>query len=124
MSQESNTPVVERTTKLPAKSSGRGFVAAFALDFRAALLMFMVDIMVFGGDAFTLGLLIPIGICVGAVLAFITYKIQIRYAEDDHDAALIKSVAVGLLTAIPTPVGPFLAVPAGIFGLVTRFKRS
>jgi hypothetical protein len=124
MSQESNTTVVESTKNLPAKSSGRGFVDAFALNYRAALLMFMVDIMVFGGDAFTLGLLIPIGICVGAVLAFVTYKIQVRYAEDDHDAALIKAVAVGLLTAIPTPVGPFLAVPAGIFGLVKRFKRN
>jgi hypothetical protein len=124
MSEDSNPTVVERTKNLPAKSSGRGFVAAFALDFRAALLMFMIDIMVFGGDAFTLGLLIPIGICVGAILAFITYKIQIRYAEDDHDAALIKAVAVGLLTAIPTPIGPFLAVPAGIFGLLKRFKRN
>jgi chromate transport protein ChrA len=124
MSIETEVVRKDQTEKLPAKPAGRGFVSAFALEPRAAMLFFATDVLVFSGDAISAGLLIPVGIAVGAVLGFITYKIQKRWACDDHDSALIKAVAVGLLTAIPVPVGPFLAVPAGLLGIVRRFRRK
>jgi hypothetical protein len=124
MSQNSKVTVVERSqTTIPANTSRRGVTGMLGLDPRAAFLFFGIDVMVFGADALTLGALIPIGIGVGAVLGFIVYKIQRKYYGDDHDAALIKCVTVALLTAIPLPLGPFFAVPAGLLGLVQRFKR-
>jgi hypothetical protein len=85
--------------------------------------MFVVDSMVFGGDAFSLGLLIPLGIGVGVVLAFIVYRIQINWYGDEPDSALIKAMVAGLLTAIPAPLGPLFAIPGGVLGLVNAVVR-
>lgn len=102
----------------------RGFAAAFGLDPRVALLMAIVDSLLFGGDALTMGLLIPMGIAVGVVLALITYKVQRHwYFKDDHESALIKALICGLLTAIPAPLGPFFSIPAGLLGIVKAVKR-
>jgi hypothetical protein len=73
------------------------------LDFRAAILIVLVDLMVFAGDAMSFGLLIPFGIIVGGVLGYIVYQIQRVWYQDDHDSAFIKAMIVGLLTAIPAP---------------------
>jgi hypothetical protein len=111
-------------TTTPVKTSGsRGLAATFGLDPRVAVLTVIVDMMVFGGDAITLGALIPIGIAVGAALAFIVYKIQMKWYGDDHDSALIKALIVGLLTAIPAPLGPFFAIPGGLLGIVNAIRR-
>jgi hypothetical protein len=125
MSENSKVTVVERSqTSPPANTCGRGITGMFGLEPRAAFLFFGIDVMVFGADALTLGALIPVGIVVGAVLGFIVYKIQRKYYGDDHDAALIKCVTVGLLTAIPLPLGPFFAVPAGLLGIVKSLRRK
>ena len=79
--------------------------------------------MVFGGDALTLGALIPIGIVVGGVLGFIVYKVQRTWCKDDHENALIKALVVGLLTAIPAPLGPLFAIPSGLLGMVSSLRR-
>jgi hypothetical protein len=101
-----------------------GLVAAFGLDPRVALLTVVVDMMVFGGDAITLGALIPIGIAVGAILAFTVYKVQRLWSNDGHENALIKALIVGLLTAIPAPLGPLFAIPGGILGIVNAVRRK
>jgi hypothetical protein len=111
------------TVTTPVKAVGsRSLAATFGLDPRVAVLTVIVDMMVFGGDAITLGALIPIGIAVGAILAFIVYKIQMKWYGDDHDSALIKALTVGLLTAIPAPLGPFFAVPTGLLGVVKAIR--
>jgi hypothetical protein len=51
------------------------------------------------------------------VLGFVTYRAQMKWYGDDRESALIKSVAVGLLTAIPTPLPAIVYVPSGILGL-------
>jgi ParB-like chromosome segregation protein Spo0J len=43
--------------------------------------------------------------------------------DDDHETALIKALIVGLLTAIPAPLGPFFAIPAGLLGVVNAVRR-
>jgi hypothetical protein len=109
---------VDRTnTAVPHAVAARGLAQMFGLDFRAAILAVIVDLLVFGGDAISFGLLLPLGIGVAAVLSFIVYKIQ-RQSGDDHDSALIKSLIIGLLTAIPAPLTPLFAIPAGIIGVV------
>jgi len=112
------------TTTALKISGSRGFAATFGLDPRVAVLTVIVDVMVFGGDAITLGALIPIGIAVGAILAFIVYKIQMTWYGDDHDSALIKALIIGLLTAIPAPLGPLFAIPGGLLGVVKAISRK
>jgi hypothetical protein len=118
-----SSPDELRHAMSPPRAPSQGFTQTFGLDFRAAILTFLVDSMVFGGDAFSLGLLIPLGIVVGAILAFIVYRIQIKWYGDDHDSALIKALIVGLLTAIPAPLGPLFAIPGGVLGLVNTVRR-
>jgi hypothetical protein len=102
----------------PSVQASRGLSQLFGLDPRIAFLMFIVDMMLFGGEVLTLGLLIPVAMVAGALLGFITYRAQRRWYGDDHDAALIKGAIVGLLTAIPTPLPALLYVPSGILGLI------
>jgi len=102
----------------PSVQASRGLSQLFGLDPRIAFLMFIVDMMLFGGEVLTFGLLIPVAMVAGAVLGFITYRAQRRWFGDDHDAALIKGAIVGLLTAIPTPLPAVVYVPSGILGLI------
>jgi hypothetical protein len=111
------------TTATPVKTNAsRGLAATFGLDPRVAVLTVIVDMMVFGGDAITLGALIPIGIGVGAIMGLIVYKIQVKWYGDDRDSALIKALIVGLLTAIPAPLGPFFAIPGGLLGILKALR--
>jgi hypothetical protein len=96
----------------------RGFTQLFGLDPRIAFLMFVVDMMLFGGNVLTFGLLLPISVAAGLVLGFVTYRAQMKWYGDDRESALIKSMAVGLLTAIPTPLPAILYVPSGVLGLI------
>src|SRR5271165_337340 len=101
-----------------AARSARGFTQIFGLDPRIAFLTFVIDLMLFGGEVLTFGLLIPIALVAGIVLGFITYRAQMRWYGDDRESALIKGVIVGLLTGIPTPLPAVVYVPSGILGLI------
>jgi hypothetical protein len=98
--------------------TSRGFTQLFGLDPRIAFLMLIIDMMLFGGEVATLGLLIPISLAAGLVLGFITYRSQMKWYGDDRESALIKAVIVGLLTAIPTPLPAVVYLPSGILGLI------
>ena len=104
--------------------AAKGLVQMFGLHVTAAVLTIIVDVMVFSGDALSAGILIPLGIAVAGVLGFIIYKIQRHWYGDDHNSALIKAMIVGLLTAIPVPLAPVIAVPTGIVGLVKLVRRK
>jgi hypothetical protein len=108
----------------PPPSASRGLAQTFGLDVRAAILTVFVDLMVFGGDAVSFGLLLPIGIGVACVLGFIVYRIQVKWYGDDHDSALIKAMIVALLTAIPAPLAPLVAIPGGLLGIVGAITRK
>ena len=108
----------------PQAVASRGLAQTFGLDIRAAILAVIVDLMVFGAEVVSFETLLPLGICVAGVLAFIVYKIQRKWHQDDHDSALIKAMIIGLLTAIPVPLTPIIAVPGGIFGIVSSFRRK
>ncbi|HEX4053826.1 MAG TPA: hypothetical protein VHX86_06145 [Tepidisphaeraceae bacterium] len=109
---------------LPQTAASRGLAQTFGLDIRAAILAVIVDLMIFGGEVSSLETLLPLGICAALVLAFIVYKIQMKWHKDDHDSALIKAMIIGLLTAIPVPLTPIIAVPGGILGIISAIRRK
>ena len=100
-----------------------GLVQLFGLDVRAAGLTVIVDTLIFGSDALSIGLMIPVGIGAAIVLGIIVYHIQRNWYRDNHPSALIKAMTIGLLTAIPVPIAPLLAIPAGCLGVIQRFRR-
>jgi hypothetical protein len=104
--------------------NAKGFSQLFGLDPRIAFLTFVVDLMLFGGEVLTLGLLIPISIGAGVVLGFISYRVQMKWYGDDRESALIKGLIVGLLTAIPTPLPAIVYVPSGLLGLIHMVRSG
>jgi hypothetical protein len=113
-----------RDGTLPHAAASKGLAQMFGLDIRAAILAVLVDLMVFTGDVASLGSLLPFSLCVAGALGFITYKIQRRWYGDDHDGALIKAMIIGLLTAIPVPLTPLIAIPSGMVGIVKAIRRK
>lgn len=70
--------------------------------------MIVVDLMLFGGEVFTVGVSWPISIGVAVVLTIASALIQKNVYGDNWGAAIGKSLIVGLLTAIPTPLSTVL----------------
>lgn len=116
--------VAPTTLQDPKTIAAKGLTQTFGLDYRAAILTILIDLMVFGADTISGELLLPVGVGVAGVLGFIVYKIQRKWYGDEHDSALIKALIVGLLTAIPVPITPFVAIPGGLVGLLGIFRRK
>jgi len=95
-----------------------GLIQTFGLDIRVAGLAILVDVLAFSGDVVSAGLLYPVELISAVVLSVITYKIQKHWYGDDHQSALIKALLIGLITAIPVPISPLFAGPAGVLGMV------
>jgi hypothetical protein len=105
-------------------TASRGLVQMFGLDPRAATLTVLVDLMVFGGDTISLETLVPLGMCVAVALGFIVYKAQRKWYGDDRESALIKAAMIALLTAIPAPLTPLIAIPAGALGIIKAIRHK
>ncbi|HEX4168285.1 MAG TPA: hypothetical protein VHZ55_22700 [Bryobacteraceae bacterium] len=109
-------------------AASRGFEQIFGIDPRIAFLAFVVDLMLFGAAAATMGItlpiVIPLAIAAGVVLGRITYKAQIKWYGDDHDSAMIKAGIVGLLTAIPVGIPAIVWVPSGLLGLLHNARKK
>lgn len=110
-------------TQISQQPAAKGLIQTFGLHVTSAVLTIIVDMMLFGGEIVSVGLLIPLGIACGLVLGFIVYRIQRHWYGDDQNSALIKAMIVGLLTAIPTSVTPVIAAPAGVLGIVNMVRR-
>jgi hypothetical protein len=111
-----------------AHAPSKGLDQIFGIDPRVAFLAFVVDLMLFGTAAATMGItlpvLIPIAIGAGIVLGRITYKAQMKWYGDDHDSAMIKAGIVGLLTAIPVGIPAIVWVPSGLLGLLHNARKK
>jgi hypothetical protein len=101
-----------------------GFSQIFGIHPVIALLTFIVDLMLFGGEVATMGAILPVSIGAGCMLGLIAYLAQRKWYGDDKDSALIKALILGFLTAIPTPLPAMLTVPSGILGLVHKWRRK
>ena len=121
----------ERVTEPPTPSianhphnPARGFGQMFGLHPIPAILTLAVDTMLFGSTIATGGAIWPLALGVPAVLGFVTYRAQMRFYGDDSEAAMIKAVAVSLLSAIPTSLPGFLTVPSAVVGVVQTLRRK
>jgi hypothetical protein len=131
---QASTPYQQSTSyQQTAYSAGRAHGASkaldqiFGIDPRVAFLAFVVDLMLFGTAAATMGItlpiLIPLAMVAGVVLGRITYKAQVKWYGDDHDSAMIKAGIIGLLTAIPVGIPAIVWVPSGILGLLHNARK-
>ena len=111
-----------------APTGSKRFDQIFGIDPRIAFLAFIVDLMLFGTAAATMGitlpLLIPLAIAAGIVLGRIAYKAQMKWYGDDHDSAMIKAGIIGLLTAIPVGIPALVWVPSGLLGLLHNARKK
>ena len=119
-------PVFQR---IPAQNQTGGgpirrFGRMFGLDPRVAFLTLIIDMMLNAGDLASMGMLLPVSVAAGAVLAYVVYRAQINWYGDDKESARIKAIVIGLLTAIPTPLPELLYIPAGIIGLFRGYWRK
>jgi hypothetical protein len=107
--------------------SSKRFDQVFGIEPRIAFLAFVVDLMLFGTAAATMGItlpvLIPLAIAAGIVLGRITYMAQMKWFGDDHDSAMIKAGIIGLLTAIPVGIPAIVWVPSGILGMLHNARK-
>ena len=109
---------------MPQAAAARSLTRIFGLEIRSAVLTVIVDLLVFAADTFSMETVLPLGIAVAAALGFIVYKIQRKWYDDDHESALIKAMIIALMTAIPVPITPLLAVPGGLIGIAGRLRRG
>ena len=105
-------------------TAARGFAQAFGLHPIPAVTTLAVNAMLFTGELASMGALVPVALVVAAVLGAMTYLCQRRMYGDDGSEALVKALAVGLLTAIPTGLPSFLTVPSAVVGLVHTLRRK
>jgi hypothetical protein len=125
LSQQPIPPHPDRRQQQPNHlAAARGFAQIFGVHPSIAFLTLVVDLMLFGAEAGSLGLLWPVSLGAGAVLGFIAYRAQMKWYGDDSESALIKALILAFLTAIPTPLPAALYVPAGIVGFLNRKKKS
>jgi hypothetical protein len=97
---------------LPPPAAVRNLSHLLGLDMRAALLAILVDLLVFSIDTLSMEMLLPLGAVLAAALGFAVYYIQRQ--QDSHRSALIKAIAIGILTFIPVPITPIFSLPAGL----------
>jgi hypothetical protein len=120
-------PVFRRVPSMNQSTEGgliRRFGQMFGLDPRVAFVTLIVDMMLNAGDLVSMGLLLPVSVAAGVVVAYIAYRAQINWYGDDKESAKIKAIILGLLTAIPTPIPEVLYIPAGVLGLLHGFRRK
>ena len=104
--------------------NGQGFSQAFGLHPIPAIMTLAVNAMLFGGVIISMGALAPLAFVVALVLAYLTYRCQRSMYGDTHEAALVKCLAVGLLTAIPVGLPAFLTVPSAVVGVVHTLRKA
>lgn len=80
--------------------------------------MFIIDKILFGGEAFSGGISIPISIVVGIALGFACIFIQKGGTTDNWVLSIGKGMIIGILTAIPTSIMSFLFLPPAILGSI------
>ena len=108
----------------PQQAATRSFEQAWGLHAGMALLVLVLNAMLFGAEVGTGGLAYPIVLAAAVALGFITYFAQMRSVHDDSNNAALKAAIVTLLTAIPVPLPALLSVPAGLVGLVHTLRRK
>lgn len=90
----------------------------FGLHPLTALLLFVVDWMLFGEEVATGGIGWVLSLPIGILLGLVAIQIQKRIYKDDHKPAMAKGLVVALLTAIPAPLSSLGLLPLAAFGAI------
>ena len=78
--------------------------------------MVAIDLILFVSAVITLGATTLIAIPVALLLAIPCTLVQKYWFNDNLEAAIVKGGAVGLLTAIPTPLPSIVTLVGGLLG--------
>jgi hypothetical protein len=98
------------------------FLQTFGIHPLAAFTLIIIDIMLFGNDAFLGPAGWTISSIIGTILVIPAYLLQ-RYAyKDTPPIALAKALLLGLITAIPTPLPSLFTGASGLLGLAGTLK--
>lgn len=118
----------QQSEYLPARESApaeppteRRFVDAIALSPASAAVAIGTDLLLCGVDTATFELSLPFCAAAAGVIGYVVYRLQLN-AGDDAGNARMKAFLIGFLTALPLPVTPLLAGPAGLAGLIKNFR--
>lgn len=121
-----NASIVVHTSKV---TGGRNklnkfiqFCQFFGLNPIVALMMIVLDVMLFGTGGLAASW--PISIPIGIVATIICVLIQKNAMREQWGLAIGKGLFVGLLTAIPTPIPSLLTATGGAFGTVALIAIS
>jgi hypothetical protein len=90
----------------------------FGLHPLTAIVLLVVDWMLFGEEVATGGIGWVISLPVGVLLGLAAVLIQKRFYKDESRPAIAKGFVVALLTAIPAPLSSLGLLPLAAFGAV------
>ncbi len=90
----------------------------FGLHPLTALLLFVVDWMLFGEEVATGGIGWVLSLPIGILLGLVAMQIQKRIYKDDDRPAMAKGLVVAILTAIPAPLSSLGLLPLAAFGAI------
>ena len=90
----------------------------FGLHPLTAIVLLVVDWMLFGEEIATGGIGWLISLPVGVLLGLAAVMIQKHAYEDENGSAIAKGLVVALLTAIPAPLSSLGLLPLAAFGTV------
>lgn len=101
----------------------RGILQTIGLRPGVAIAACVVDVMLFGIDTASLETALPFSAVAAAVLGWMTYRLQLD-GGDSGNTAMAKGAFIGLITWIPIPITPLVAIPSGLAGLAARITRK
>lgn len=96
----------------------RSFLQKVGIHPLAAAGLILCDLMLFGGEAATLGAGMALSLPVGVALGLASILLQRFSYRDDWGTAIGKGLILGVLTAIPTALPSVVTGGGGALGLV------
>jgi hypothetical protein len=103
----------------------QAFSVRYGLHPLVALMMFGLDYMLFTTlELPSMGLLAVLSFFIGFAAVIPCALIQKYSYHDSWGAAVGKAMAVGLLTAVPSPLPSFITGAWGVMGAVGMFQRN
>ena len=105
-------------TTLTAMRRLKYLSSAFGLHPLTAIVLLVVDWMLFGEEVATGGIGWVISLPVGVLLGLAAVLIQKHFYKDENRPAVAKGFVVALLTAIPAPLASLGLLPLAAFGAV------
>jgi len=103
--------------------ASRGFAQTMGLHPAITFFVLCTDIMLFGGEAITVGASLPLSLLVSSAVGYATYKGQQAWFGDSEESARTKAIMLATMTFIPSPLPAFLYTPLGFLGLFRRNKN-